>query len=472
MSYLQPFEKTRSILDTTLTPNTTREFVDSSSSEPGNNSRENIVSISQNNSGEIIEIDASVEENDNMANEMSFKTIEKLNPTYDGTGDIRDYLNTIQSLYNLCPENQRQYFVLFAKYRLQGSARDLVSGLNIEDFGGFVEQMGNLFRPDNSNIVTQDEFTRCRQMEGETVQEFAARVQMAKRRIIDQLPVAQVAAGTLVLENQALGIFVSGLRPEIQQILKIRNIDSFENALRIAKTEEKILLNAKITGNESIKTVCAWCKKTDHVVTNCLDFALSKPLSGLNQNQANNEMNAQSVNQNNRSSAPRNRNYYSSYNQNNSNNNSFPNRNNNQFQNRNNSNFSFNRNNNNFSFNRNNNNNSPRGNFSNRNSQPFPSRNFNQTGNDFRSLPNRPNFSPYNYRNNGPPPPFNQQNNYQNVANQNRVTDPVLEAIDNIAQRLENLESNLSANNRSGAIQPLNCICQDLPAGFLERLKI
>ena len=361
------------------------------------------------------------------ANELSLKMIERLMPSYDGSGDVRDYLRSIDTLYNRCPENQREYFLLLAKYNLKGSARGLIEGQTIENYQNFHTSMGNLFRPDNVSIVSQDEFTQCKQGKDESVQDFAARVQIAKRRLVDQLPANQVAAGVQIFEAQALNIFVSGLRPNLKQIVKFRNVQHFEEAVRIAKTEESSeKLNKK---DEQDELKCAWCKKSDHTASNCIDLARSSMLRDPNR-------------QNN---IPQYReNFFHTQYSNNRAQNYFPNR------------------------------------------PPF--RNFlPQNQNNFHTYPNNQNrnFPTQNYNNshnnirlNAPSRQNNWQNNFHTNNNkQNPTINQLLGIIDQLSQKIENLSTNntnvpLQANDQQNTVtlneDTLNYVDPDLPAEFWE----
>ena len=381
----------------------------------------------------------------NMAN-LSLKMIEKLMPSYGGETDVRDYLNQVQNLYDQCPNDQRVYFLLLAKYKLTGSARELIAVANVEDFNAFKLKMTKLFSPDNVNVASQDDFAKCTQNKGETVQNFAARVQTAKRRLVDQLPAAQANVGELVLNSQALGIFISGLLPHLKGVLKFRNARDFDEAVRIAKTEESYVKpSVEAPASCDLLTVCAWCKKPGHFVSNCLDLTMSNfsknqpSQSGSGRNFATRYFQGDNFNRNNQNVQNRFNNNRGSFR-----NGNYPNRGNNSWNNE-----PLNCNNHypNFDPNRYN------GNYNSLNQNP---------NNDRRQR--NPNFRDNNKRNRN----FQQSRNqsFNDGVNVNNL----LGVIDDLNNQIQGLRtSDDNTQNNESRMNTLNAYPQDLPAGFLGR---
>ena len=157
---------------------------------------------------------------------LTLKMIEMLMPSYDGISDVRDFVRRLQQLYDQCPQEQRQYFLMLSKLKLKlkGAARDLIEGVEVNVFQNYVDRLINLFSPDNENVTSQADFTSCKQLKNESVQEFAARVQTAKRRLCDRLTAKRAEMGGQILESQVLNVFLAGLKSSLRQFMKFRPV--------------------------------------------------------------------------------------------------------------------------------------------------------------------------------------------------------------------------------------------------------
>ena len=104
------------------------------------------------------------------------------------------FVRRLQQLYDQCPQEQRQYFLMLSKFKLKGAARDLIEGVEVNVFQNYVDRLINLFSPDNENVTSQADFTSCKQLKNESVQEFA------------------------------LNVFLAGLKSSLRQFMKFRPV--------------------------------------------------------------------------------------------------------------------------------------------------------------------------------------------------------------------------------------------------------
>ena len=225
---------------------------------------------------------------DNKMNDtLSLKFIERLIPNFDGSSDVRDFCNIVDDLYGQCPPNQLNTFFMTVKYKLQGSAKAILSGSQTYTWPELKDKLVQIYQPEDNNRASNNEFMTCFQLPDKSVQNYAARVSIAKRNMIDNLPETLKHRSHEIIEYQALSVFVNELRPEYKQIFKFRAVDTLEDAIRIAKTEETTIKVDNLNQKNQIK--CSYCHKTGHIVQNC--FSLTKIKENQNSSFSNNNFN-------------------------------------------------------------------------------------------------------------------------------------------------------------------------------------
>ncbi|EFA13360.2 hypothetical protein TcasGA2_TC002329 [Tribolium castaneum] len=166
-------------------------------------------------------------------------------PTYSGEGSVKTFISFVEDTAELEGWTELQT-VKVARLKLQGPARRMVEwneelrGINCT-WNRLKAALIRRFEKKISAVDALHQFRKCKQRVGETVTEFAERLQMLGaatiKRTGDQ---ARDRWARTNLQAECLQQFLEGLAMPVQQRVMSSNPDAFEEAVEKALLEEQI----------------------------------------------------------------------------------------------------------------------------------------------------------------------------------------------------------------------------------------
>lgn len=179
---------------------------------------------------------------------LTLKEARNLIPPFEGKsqGDLREFISACDYAFqhvDLRLKGNLLEAVLGVK--LKGKALQATQYKEIGTYEQLKETLKKLYGERRSLFSLQNEFNQLRQRIGESVQSFGNRVENTLMELIEATvreERSEVSRRTLqsFLRKQALELFREGLKEEIRIIVKARNIDTLEVAIREAMEEERI----------------------------------------------------------------------------------------------------------------------------------------------------------------------------------------------------------------------------------------
>ncbi|EFA13358.1 uncharacterized protein LOC107399022 [Tribolium castaneum] len=166
-------------------------------------------------------------------------------PTYSGEGSVKTFISFVEDTAELEGWTELQ-MVKVARLKLQGPARRMVEwneelrGIDCT-WNRLKAALVHRFEKKISAVDALHQFRKCKQRVGETVTEFAERLQMLGaatiKRTGDQ---ARDRWARTNLQAECLQQFLEGLAMPVQQRVMSSNPDAFEEAVEKALLEEQI----------------------------------------------------------------------------------------------------------------------------------------------------------------------------------------------------------------------------------------
>jgi len=214
-----------------------------------------------------------------MNNNLLIGTIE----SYNGVkNNVEDFIRSVQNVSALAGWNDATT-VSVALIKLKGLALEHVQMRGRpQTWNDFKALLRKRFAPPSTELTAFSNLVQCQQKAGELVAEFAQRLQLwcSKSELVGD--------GQLMLR-----FFLSGLRPQIRNIVLMKNPTTFEEALNQAQYAEgcealtsrasarTFVINSG--GNGANEIECYYCHRLGHIRRNCDRYVTFRKGSGEGQ---------------------------------------------------------------------------------------------------------------------------------------------------------------------------------------------
>lgn len=272
-----------SILETSLNENSFHSFIKEEVDTFSDQIDISIVHSDCNNS-------VNVEKNCKMA--LDQKLAYNVIPEFNGS-NVDLFLTRCDFIYSpLKAAEDKSKFLLLLKTKFVGQAFEFIKYKQIDDWETFKKEIKTKFSDTRSIVNINLELGKLKQDSGESVQNFANRVE----KVLGELNDAYILKGgdgdmktfQAINSDLALRAFEQGLRdPQIQLIIKACRFTDLKSAFDRAKEEEMLNSNPVAQSNDSLeskplstnnnKINCQFCHKLGHTADIC--YSLKSRLS-------------------------------------------------------------------------------------------------------------------------------------------------------------------------------------------------
>lgn len=234
-----------------------------------------------------------LEKNENIQIGILFKFIK----TFDGTREkLNSFLTNCDNAIDLASDTQKPILFKYILSQLEGKAEVACS---IKEFDSW-DQLNSFLktqfgeRKHYAHLMT--ELRECQQL-NEPVNQFALRLETCLSKLLTEVTLSNKKKGELVgriaaMEDLALHTFLTGLKPEISNLVRSRNPSTLNDAINFAVSEEKILNSynkrkpqypsrpsnhdvnskpqmAKQYDRDNKNLFCRYCKNQGHTIETC-----------------------------------------------------------------------------------------------------------------------------------------------------------------------------------------------------------
>ena len=165
-------------------------------------------------------------------------------PPYDGKNmSLKTFLQDVENGLAICPEGIQNAFFKGVIAKLRDTARDAVSGREINTLDALKDALKEYFAPKKTYTHYCAEIQGIRMRKAETVMEYYSRIkrimESAKASLRDKFTAAQVPHMTIMLEGIALESFKRGLSDDLLYAMSVQEPETLDDALRIAQRVER-----------------------------------------------------------------------------------------------------------------------------------------------------------------------------------------------------------------------------------------
>ena len=165
-------------------------------------------------------------------------------PPYDGKNmSLKTFLQDVENGLAICPEGIQNAFFKGVIAKLRDTARDAVSGQDINTLDTLKDALKEYFAPKKTYTHYCAEIQGIRMRKAETVMEYYSRIkrimESAKASLRDKFTREQVPHMTIMLEGIALESFKRGLSDDLLYAMSVQEPETLDAALKIAQRVER-----------------------------------------------------------------------------------------------------------------------------------------------------------------------------------------------------------------------------------------
>ena len=163
---------------------------------------------------------------------------------YDGKNmPLKTFLQDVENGYKICPEGIRNAFFKGVVAKLRETARDAVSGTEINGIDDLKTALKEYFSPRKTYSHYCAEIQGIRMRRQETVIEYYSRIKRLMEGAVSSLKekfnAAQVPTMTIMVEGLALESFKRGLSDDLLYAVSVQEPETLHAALQIAQRIER-----------------------------------------------------------------------------------------------------------------------------------------------------------------------------------------------------------------------------------------
>lgn len=171
-------------------------------------------------------------------------------PMFDGKNpDLRTFVQDLESADLKVPVGLKPSFIQNVLTRLRDKARVSVENKNFTSIADLVSHLKAEFSPVARSFESYfSELGRAKMERNETVSEFGSRLQHIVRQtkvaLLTSIPADDVGAVTNLVNKTALKTFLKGLRPDLELRVSLKNPETLDSAIELAKEYSLYLQDA------------------------------------------------------------------------------------------------------------------------------------------------------------------------------------------------------------------------------------
>lgn len=214
---------------------------------------------------------------------LSFETAISLIPIFDGENPqkIYPFLNACDFVIKNVEESIKPILLEAIQTKLVGNAFTVMQHKDISSWSVLRKILEESYCATRTPGYLQLELSTTRFRQGESVQQYAARVEKLLHELCNvstsRKPTMEAKAINDYIKETTLTTFIEGLPNSIRGIIKSRNFPNIEEAIKGSLEEDKIfqsnkdaqrLIQNKTNFNSSSK-YCKHCKKSNHNTNEC-----------------------------------------------------------------------------------------------------------------------------------------------------------------------------------------------------------
>lgn len=218
--------------------------------------------------------------------------------TYKGDREtLSAFLTNCQNALNLAAENQKQLLLKFIISKLEGKAQIACSNKIFDKFDDLKSFLKQTFGETKHYSHLLFDLQSCKQQANESVAQFALRVETCLTALQSEIHNSEslkkdLSGRIAMTEDLAMYTFSLGLNPNLSTVVRCKSPKNLNNAVNIAREEEKIQNLTSRTKPFKPK-ICRFCHKEGHAETECYskikrDKQITNPTQSNTQRQANN----------------------------------------------------------------------------------------------------------------------------------------------------------------------------------------
>lgn len=214
--------------------------------------------------------------------EISLDTALKLIPVYgdDRNSDLQAYIDGVSFVLNNVKPAEQNSYLKIAKIRLRGEIGAAVRRSELDTWNSLKEFLRSRSDKQQSDSFLEDQLISMKQKYGETVQQFADRIEKVGHKLIIALCKSGIDSkmAELSAERRMHKSFTKGVIEPFKNILLNRRTNSFNDAvkdaliLELELEEDRILDKRKRLDYDK----CYKCGKSGHKASNCRNYKETK----------------------------------------------------------------------------------------------------------------------------------------------------------------------------------------------------
>lgn len=189
---------------------------------------------------------------------------------------VHDFIDTCDLVYSSVEENSREILYNIIKTKLTGKARSMTKYRNFPVWDDLKIYLEDVFTEKRSVGFWQTELNNCSQSRNEDITSYANKIEKCLSNLVDAMVIGrgpEIAEEMQnLLRSQALNVFVQGLGEPLKLYVKSQRPETLENAIDLARSEErqlKVKNNTRNFKQEYSEVICNFCRKKGHLAKNC-----------------------------------------------------------------------------------------------------------------------------------------------------------------------------------------------------------